>query len=331
MHWNLHKPDANPKRKAKAGQSSRLSFSRFVHRSVSLLICLMLTATMTAGCAKEKKPVRIGMTDSISTRLVGWMVAAMAEHEGIECIMEEVPGGISNLQPPLESDKLQIGVELAQSAWKSVLNERGVYTIQDLSTLEQAYDKRGLDWFALDHADDKYTIAISKSLAKEKNIQTLSNLAKYSDSLVLGAPTQYFQDADGYPWLNAQYGNSFKTAVNLPTDLTADALRKGKVDAIPIHTLDGLLRKDELYVLEDDLNSCPQSQLGVVITQSALEQYPELSEICQKLSRELTGEKLTFYGRLAVYGLASEEEAALQFLKARDLIVEDPAAVESVS
>lgn len=54
------------------------------------------------------------------------------------------------------------------------------------------------------------------------------------------------------------------------------------------------MRKDELYVLEDDLNSCPQSQLGVVITQSALEQYPELSEICQKLSRELTGEKLTF-------------------------------------
>ena len=301
-----------------------LSRKSFFLRVFIVFLSILLALTSLVGCTGDTA-VRIGITPQMSTRLIGYMIKELAGRQGIDCEIVEVPGGIYNLQPALESGSLQIGTELAQSAWNSVLNKRSVYRASNLLELQHYYLKHDLQWNPLPMGRDVYTLAIRKDLAMKENIKTISDLIPLSDSLTLGAPTQYFEDADGYPRLSKTYGMSFGTTKNLPTELLAQNLRDRKADVIPIHTLDGLLQRDELVVLRDDLDSCPGSELGIVIDESALLKHIEFADIIDSLARTVDSQSLVFYNRLVVYNHRTEEEAALQFLKAHNLIVEDPA------
>lgn len=288
-----------------------------------LLAIAMLIACLLSGCSRQQ-PVKIGITPQMSGRLIGWMVRELAEKEGIECEMIEVPGGITNLQPPLESGNIQIGVEHAQAAWETTLNKRTLLRTSDLLELQRTYESRGLVWNSLPMTQSVYTFAIRKDLAIEQNLSTLSDLAKVASSMTLGAPTQYFEDADGYPWMSENYGISFQTTRNLPEDLLVDAIRNERVDVIPIHTIDGLIQRNELVIMEDDLDLCTSSGLGLIIEKDTLLEYPAFLTIIDSLARTLTSEQLAFYGRLVTNKEATEQEAALQFLKTKDLIIETP-------
>lgn len=318
--------DSHKDRESFEPEHEKSGTAAMIRRIAVWAVVIAMCIALLCGCsaADKKDVVHIGVTPQMSTRLVGWMVCELAERKGIECEIVDVPDGISNLQPPLENGSIQIGVELAQSAWNSVLNERTVFTAPDLLELIHEYKKRQLYWEPLPLAKDIYSIAITKKLAMENDIQTLSELAKISDTLTLGAPTQYFEDADGYPWMSENYGITFKTTKNLPPEMLVDSLRDETVDAIPIHTIDGMMRRDEQVILEDDLDTCPGSELGLVIREETLMEHPELMEIVSQLARTVTSAKLAEYGRLVLNNDLEVHDAAMTFLKGNDLVIETP-------
>ncbi len=283
-----------------------------------LFLCL---AFCFGGCASSSK-IRIGVSENGYDQLIGWMIRELATRQGIECQICTVSPGILNLQPALESNSLQVGIEFSQTAWKSVLHEPTAYHASDLTRLQQEYKQRNLYWYPLPMVNDHDSLAITKAVALKYDLETMGDLALVSDQLTLGAPTQYFEEEDGYPLISSLYGLNFAKTINLSDSNLVSSLLERKVDAIPSHFLDGQFQKAELILLADDLGAHEDLIAGIVITKQALMDYPILSEISQSLGRVLQSDQLIVYLKNIALGNTTPQQAALQFLKAKNLIYE---------
>lgn len=287
-----------------------------------LLVFPLLCGTLLCGCVRDENAVLIGVSDSAHEQILGWMVRELAVRQGIECQVQEVSPGIANIQPALENNVLQVGIEYSQSAWRNVLEETTAYSAGDLSVLQSRYQDLGLYWYNLPMVDDHYSLAVSRSLAQANQLSTLSDLAKISDTLVLGASTSFFEEADGYPLLSSAYDMEFRTTRNLPQNGLVDAVLNRQVDVIPAHSLDGELARTEFIILEDDQMIHDDTTAGIVITKDALMKYPQLADIAHRIARVLRGSQLASYAQNVVIGNATAQKAALQLLKAKELIYE---------
>lgn len=284
--------------------------------TLSLAFCL-------GGCAQPSK-ILIGVTENDYIQIIGWMVRELATRQGIECQIREVSPGILNIQPALESNSLQVGVEFSQNAWKSVLHHQKAYQASDLATLQQEYKNRNLYWYSLPMVSDHYSLAILKSLALSQDLTTVSDLAKLSDTLTLGASTAYFEEEDGFPLMSGFYEMHFKKTINLPSSQLVNALLEKKVDVIPAHSLDGEIQRGSFVLLEDDQMAHDDLIAGLVITKEAILKYPVLSTIAKDLARVLKSSDLKVYAKNVALGNGTPQEMALQILKAKDLIYEKP-------
>lgn len=287
------------------------------------LVFTLSLAFSLGGCAQKSK-ILIGVTEDGYVQIIGWMVRELAARKGIECQMREVSPGILNIQPALESNSLQVGIEFSQNAWKSVLHHKSAYQASDLTTLQQEYKNRNLYWYNLPMVSDHYSLAILKSLALSYKLNTLSDLAKLSDTLTLGASTAYFEEEDGYPLISNLYDMNFKKTINLPATQLVNSLLQEKVDVIPAHSLDGEIQKAGFVLLEDDQLVHDDLIAGLVITKQAIINYPELSNIAKDLARILKSSELKVYSKNIALGNSTPQQTALQILKAKNLIYEKP-------
>ncbi len=293
-------------------------------KKLAWLLSLMMALTLFAGCAKPDEKILVGVSDEAHMQIIGWMFRELAARKGIECQIRETGSGTASIQPALESDSLQVGIEFTEAAWRNVLQHKEVYHAGDLGILQRQYKERGLAWYNLPQVKDHYTLVISKRLALKENIKTLGDLLEISDQLTIGAPTIFFEDSTGYPYLQNEYGFDFKTTVNLPENGLVESIFERKVDVIPAHSVDGYVNKAELVLLEDDLEAREDTTAGIVITQEALKAHPELAQIAQAIGKVLTGKQLAIMAGGVVSELFTPQEAALMLLKSKNLIVEKP-------
>ncbi len=305
-------------------QKKQEKHGKSLHLPCRLILLLFLCCAFCFGGCTSSSKIRIGLSEDGYDQLVGWMIRELATRQGIECQICTVSPGILNLQPALESNSLQIGIEFSQTAWKSVLQQKTAYQASDLTLLQQEYKKRNLYWYSLPMVNDHYSLAVTKAVALKYDLKTVSDLVAISEQLTLGAPTQYFEEEDGAPLMSEVYGLTFGKTRNLPSSDLVAALLQEKVDVIPAHFLDGQFQKAELILLEDDLKAHEDLTAGIVITKSILITYPILSDIAQDLSRNLQSSQLTIYLKNMALGNTTPQQAALQFLKAKNLIYEKP-------
>lgn len=297
--------------------------------SITARITALCTACLClfAGCAPDHT-IRIGTATAMQDQILAWMVCELAERQGLEAEVCAVSDGIVDLQPALESGSLQAGIEFSQSAWTFVLKEKEPYSPADLTVLQREYEKKRLTWISLPMVIDHYTLAVSRLLASQYHLKTLSDLKKVSGQLTLGGPTAFFDREDGLPRFMRAYDLDFATTVNLPEDGVIEALRKGKVDVVPVHSLDGDLLRSAVVILEDDQSAYEDSTAGIVLGEDMIRQNPSMAQVARKVAGALSSDQLTFYARLCARDVCTPQEAALVLLKAAGLVTEDPGSAQ---
>lgn len=264
----------------------------------------------------------MAISEEPQVQIIGYMFCQLAKEKGIECEVRETQSGIANIHPALENDSLQVGVEYTQSAWSNILQNKTAYQPNDLTALQRGYEKRNLYWCNLPQVEDTYSLAISNEMASEYDIVTLSDLAAISDSLTIGAPTVFFEEADGYPLISANYDMTFGTTKNIPESGVAQAILDGKVDVVSAHSLDGSIHAAGLVVLEDDLNARNVATAGIVVNKSAMMEHPQLNVVAQEIGRILTSEQLAEYSQGIKLNLYTAEQVATYLLVENSLLEE---------
>lgn len=283
------------------------------------LVACMSMSMVFGGCTK-KDVVRVAVSEEQHVQILAELFCQLAEEKDIPCETRKTQSGIANIHPALENDSLQVGVEYTQTAWSNILQKRTTYRPNDLTELQREYHHRNLYWCNLPRVQNAYSLAVSQEMAKKHDLQTLGDLAKMSDTLVIGAPTLFFEEADAYPLIKESYGMRFKTMVNISERGVAQNVVDHKVDVVSAYSLDGGIKAADLVVLEDDLKVGVVATVGIVVSKPAMMAHPQLNVVAQEIGRILTSEQLADLSQDVLNGVSTPEEIARQLLIENDLI-----------
>ena len=168
--------------------------------------------------------------------------------------------------------------------------------------------------------NNTYALAVRQDTASKYNLKTISDLVPYSSSLKISPTLEFVNREDGLAGLNKAYGLNFADVIAIDGSPRYTALLNDNSQVIDAFTTDGLLRKFNLVVLEDDKNFFPPYYAVPIIRNSVLSKYPELNDLLNKLGSYLTNESMQELNYKVDELGVNPQKVANDFLKKNNLI-----------
>ena len=116
------------------------------------------------------------------------------------------------------------------------------------------------------------------------------------------------------------YGLNFRNAISVDLGLKYTAVENGSFDVTVVYATDGLNRKAELKILEDDRSFFPDYNGAFLVREDVLAQFPELEGILDQLAGRIPTEQmaeLTYQVDVVGRGV---DEVAREFLESLGLL-----------
>ena len=227
-----------------------------------------------------------------------------------------VGGGTSNIHPAMVKGDFDMYPEYTGTSWNIVLKRTEPYTENDFDTLNKAYsDEYKLTWRGMFGFNNTYSIGLRKDLAEKYNIETISDLAKYSNDFVFGAGYDFFERKDAFKSMVEAYKLKFKKHVDMDNGLKYQAIFDKKLDAISVFTTDGQLSDPRIALLKDDLNFYPKYMAGIVVREEVLNKHPELNAVLDKLNNLIDEDTMAKLNNRVEAGKENPKDVAISFLK----------------
>ena len=174
--------------------------------------------------------------------------------------------------------------------------------------------------------DNTYAIAVPQSIADQYSLVTISDLVPVADQLVFGAEHEFFtlEGSMKYSPFTEFYGLNFKDTSPVDVSLKYAAVEKGSFDVTEVYATDGLNRKANLKVLEDDRSFFPDYNGAFLVREDTFERFadvaPDLEDILNLLAGQIANDdmvEMTY--QVDVLG-RSVDDVAREFLINRGLI-----------
>ncbi len=291
------------------------------------VLFLMVTCMVWGLCACGKKePVKIAskpMTEQyILTEIIAQLIEAETDYE-VE-ITKGVGGGTTNIHPALVKGDFDLYPEYTRTAWLNVLKKEEMEK-DDQKLYEQLiaeYDGLGLTWTGLYGFSNTYGLAVRQDTAGQYELNTYSDLAAASGELVFGGNPDYIELETGYPRLCAAYDMQFKDTVQMEIALKYEALINHEVDVINAFTTDAQLAANDLVLLTDDQIFFETFDAGTVVRKDALEKYPELRGILEKMNGLITEDEMQQMNYEVEVNGREDREVAREFLVKKGLVTQ---------
>ncbi|MDD2591930.1 MAG: glycine betaine ABC transporter substrate-binding protein [Erysipelotrichaceae bacterium] len=153
---------------------------------------------------------------------------------------------------------------------------------------EEEYGVTSLDKIGINNT---YAIAVTRETAEKYNLEKVSDLIPIADELVFGAEPSFFSEETEdryYAWVDA-YGIEFKDAVSIDVNLKYTAIVNGNFDVTEVYSTDGLNKKYDLVILEEDLGFFPDYYANLVARKGFFEDFAEIENLYEVLDM-LTGQ-----------------------------------------
>lgn len=210
----------------------------------------------------------------------------------------------------LHQDTVDIpdGMSLYDYVNQVAMEEYGVYLL----------DQMGID--------NTYAIAVTNATAQKYGLETVSDLIPVAGELIFGAEHGFFTQ-DGsmkYTPFVAFYGLEFQSANPVDLSLKYTAIANGNIQVTEVYATDGMNRKADLKILEDDRSFFPEYNGAFLVRSDLFDKFadeaPDLKDVLNMLGGAFTNEtmtELTYY--VDVEG-RSVEEVATEFLRGRGMI-----------
>jgi osmoprotectant transport system permease protein len=243
--------------------------------------------------ASSRGHVTVGSKDFTESNLLAEIVAQMLEAQNIE-VMRQYDLGGNLAHNAVLAGQIDLYPEYTGTAFTAILHH------QPVTDPKAVYDQVKRDYaqqFQLEASaplgfDNTFAILVRGEDARQLNLKTISDAAKYSRQWQAGFGHDFINRADGYPGFSKTYGLQFTKVSDMALDLTYTALSSRKVDLIAGNSTDGRIAALDLVQLEDDRRYFPPYE-GVFFTrQDALQRVPALREIVGKLGGAISTDEM---------------------------------------
>jgi osmoprotectant transport system permease protein len=257
---------------------------------------LIAAGTITVySKAKAEDKVVIGSKNFSEQLILGNMLADLIENKtNIKVERKLNLGGTQVAFSALNKGDIDMYVEYTGTGLVDILNK------SPQSNPNQVYDivqkefnkKYQIQLLKPLGFNNTYALAVRQDTAKQYGLNSITDLSKVSDGLIMGPTIEFPNREDGLIGLSKTYNMKFKDVKAVDGGLRYTALKNHKSDVIDAFSTDGLLEAFHLKVLKDDKHFFPPYYAVPILKEKTLKKHPELKNVINSLSGKLTDEKM---------------------------------------
>lgn len=170
-------------------------------------------------------------------------------------------------------------------------------TLYDFAN-QLVYEKYGVRLLEKLGFDNTYAVAVPQSLADEYELETISDLVPVAGQFVFGAEHEFFtlEGTMKYGPFTEFYGLKFKDISPVDVTLKYTAIQQGGFEVTEVYSTDGLNRKAQLKVLEDDRCFFPDYNGAFLVREDTFEKFadiaPELEDVLNLLAGQISDDDM---------------------------------------
>jgi len=294
------------------------------------IIGSMLAALLLRGTAEgqsdpgSRGPIVIGSKNFAENRLLAEVMAQLIEaHTDIRVERRINLGGTAVVFSALRSGDLDLYPEYTGTAWTIHLKiaERVNSSLQAyLHVADEFQRKYQLTWLQPFGFSNSYALAMDEGRANELGVRTISDLKQHEGRVRAGVSHEFLSREDGYPGLATAYGLRIGDLRGMEHGLAYEAIRSRRIDLVDTWTTDGKLLRYNIRILTDDKNFFPPYDCAPLISNTALEKYPELRDLLNRLAFRIDGQKMQQLNYRVEQEGGSFKEVAADFLRSEGLL-----------
>ncbi|MGH3354767.1 MAG: glycine betaine ABC transporter substrate-binding protein [Nocardioidaceae bacterium] len=301
----------------------RIPARQRLRRGTALLAGLLLCAA-AAGCGLKSasafipeadpgsiKPVEslqgvevvVGSKNFTEQLILGKMAAIILDVAGAEVVDKtNLAGSVASRQAQLSGD-VDMVWEYTGTAWITYLGHSKPIPSripQWQAVAKEDLRKNGLTWLEPAPMNNTYAFATPVETQKQLGITKLSELKTLpTDELTFCVESEFFSRSDGFRPMLEKYDLALGKDVPrdnvtiLDTGVVYSVTDKGNVCNFgEVFTTDGRILALDLAVLKDDRTFFPLYNVAAVFRQELLRAHPELKQVFESVSREITTETM---------------------------------------
>lgn len=247
------------------------------------------------GSGAAADPVRIGSKNFTEQLILAHMYAALLESNRIPVRRELNLGETTVVHGALVGGRIDLYPEYTGTGLLVILKEpapsdpNAVY-----ATVSREYRRRfNLVWLDQATMNDSQALVITRTLAEERGLATISELSVIAPELTIASPSDFSDREDGLLGLQRVYGGfQFKEVKAVEPAAKYRTLLRGQADVLLAFGTDGQIDGYSLVVLRDDMGLWPPYHVAPVVRQETLESYPGIPKLLNRLAPLLTDEAM---------------------------------------
>ena len=255
-----------------------------------ILAILVLFTAFTSIFSNKKDTITIGSKNFTEQLILGNMYADLVEAKTDLNVDRKLNlGGTSVAFGAVQTGDLDMYVDYTGTLLLSVMKEQAIKDeaksndhIKDV--MNSKYGITLLDPIGFNNT---YTLAMMPEVAEKYGINTISDLAKHSKDFVLSPTIEFETRDDALVGLAKDYNLKFKNVKAMDGSLRYSALSNNESQVVDAFSTDGLLKKFNLKVLEDDKNFFSPYKAVPLVNNKTLEEHPELKDVFNSLSGKI--------------------------------------------
>lgn len=273
--------------------------------------------------AADAQTVRVGSKNFTEQFILGEMYAAAFEANGIRVERKINLGGTLIAHKALTSNEVDLYPEYTGTALNAVLKAPVISDPDKVYKQVRAFYEKEFEvtWLKPSGINNGYAILVRPEVAQQHKLKTLSDLAKVSKQLKIGAGPEFADRPDGLPGLKAKYGMEFAEFKQFGAlALRYDALSNKQVDVVNGFATDWQIAAGKFVALDDDKNLFPPYYLAPAVRQAVLKANPKIEAIANQVSALVNNEVMRDLNQQVEVKKEEPRDVAKAFLKSKGLI-----------
>lgn len=291
---SLQKADRSGKSPAKRNRSRKVILG-----VSAAALAVLFTVNGISGLVNSrnrKETITVGGKDFTEQVILTHLVSDMIE-SNTELSVNRKPmlGGTQVCFGAMKSGQIDLYIDYTGTCYGDTLNYPPISDMEKVyDTVRQDYKSRfNIDVLKQMKFNNTYTLAVKPETAEQYHLSTFSDLAKVSDKLVISPTLEFMNREDGFPGIVNAYGFRFRDAKGIDGSPRYTALMNNESDVVDAFSTDGLLKKFNLVVLQDDRHFFPPYYAVPLVRDEVLQKHPELEPVLEKLGNALTDDVMS--------------------------------------
>jgi len=242
--------------------------------------------------------VVVGSKNFTEQLILGKMAAIILQVAGADVVDKtNLAGSVASRQAQVAGD-VDMVWEYTGTAWITYMGHTKPIPgrIPQWKAVAKEDLRQGLVWLEPAPMNNTYAFATPEKTQKKLGITKLSELKSLpTDQLTFCVESEFFSRSDGFKPMLKKYGLEYGTDVPrgnvtiLDTGVVYSVTAQGGVCNFgEVFTTDGRILALNLAVLQDDRQFFPLYNVAAVFREELLDAHPELEQIFDSVSREIT-------------------------------------------